>query len=110
MPKKKGTPGGRQVQLSSEEYTKVLAYHQRTYDPSTDTSLTSDERKVFKKKAARFIVMDDEKQGGWPHGSVLFIKIPQQNAATPATVKLYVPQDKVESILGNSFYCYCSHC
>jgi hypothetical protein len=62
MPKDKGKPGGKLVTLSPDEYKKIVEFHQKMYDPSHDPTLTPKQCQMFKQKAKKFIIIDDERE------------------------------------------------
>lgn len=120
MPKSKGTPGGRIINLSPEEYEKILQYHLGKYNPDEDQTISRSKRWRFKERAKRFQVLTDRKEGGWPHGPQLYIeRVSNSNSNSnsssntpseeeeempydvPFPLKRYVPQEKKKEVIGS---------
>jgi hypothetical protein len=101
MPKEKGTPGGKLLKVSEEEYKQILLFHQQKYDPTEDKSLTPKQRYTFLRKAKKLTMIDDQQEGDWPHGPQLYVKcFTNASPLLPSSVKLYVPSSKVKEIIG----------
>jgi hypothetical protein len=56
-----------------------------------DQEWTKDEKRNLKDKANKFEVLNDGKDGPWPHGNCLHIKIFQPGCKIKSGLKLYIP-------------------
>jgi hypothetical protein len=72
--KRKGSPGGRLLTLTPEEYYKILKFHLKQYNLDLDCSMKRKKKFSFKKKAKQFVVLNDKEEGEWFHGLALYIK------------------------------------
>lgn len=99
MPKTKGTPGGRLIELKTrEEYTRIRDFLLHKFDVYSQR-WNHEERKAFKKQARKFEVKDNGNAGEWPNGPVLYVLIKKKGAVTTSESKLYVPEWEKTKVL-----------
>lgn len=99
MTKEKGTKGGRLIVIKDQtEYQHIVEYLLGEFNIQ-DQNWSKDEKRHFKDKAEKFEVLHDGKDGEWPHGHVLYIKIFQSGCNVKSGLKLYVPPWKKQYIL-----------